>query len=321
MCIIGYLLIKTRIIIFTKPNNNILFYDSVNCIMSFQCRICHAINEPSLTFRFFGTTRATRKETYSLYKCSWCESLNAIDSVLFDQIYQDYPLKHQRYDFFTNCLFKSRLSLLKELGLKKEHSILDFGCGSGLFVKFLLEKGFQAKGYDPYNILFSDNTFRSQKFDYVISQDVFEHFDSPRDFISEVKTIVKESGKIVIGFPFSDYIDLKKSVDIVGVLHQPFHRFIPSKRGVLHFFEDSDLVVDQVLDRNYMDTIFPFANSVFLFHYFISGQGCLDIGFEPIKISHFIKNPWLLFWGLFGYFFKRKQFLLVSAKLKKTAIL
>src|SRR5258706_9868164 len=32
--------------------------------------------------------------------------------------------------------------------LKKNSNLLDFGCGSGLFVKFLLSKGYKAWGFD-----------------------------------------------------------------------------------------------------------------------------------------------------------------------------
>ena len=51
----------------------------------------------------------------------------------------------------------------------------------------------------------------------------------------------------------------------------------------------------------------PFANTMFLFHLFDSGDGLMDFAFEDIPASHFLRHPSLLFWGLFGRLFARRQ--------------
>ena len=46
---------------------------------------------------------------------------------------------------------------------------------------------------------------------------------------------------------------------------------------------------------------------MFLFHLFKSGDGMMDFAFGNIPAMHFIRHPALLFWGLFGRLFARRQ--------------
>lgn len=285
--------------------------------MSYQCRMCRNENEMLSSYPSHGATRSTYSKVYSFVRCFHCGSFNAIGEVNYNEIYKDYPLKNQRYDFFATKIFEKRLSYLIEFGLTKQHLVLDYGCGSGLFVRYMNERGFKAYGFDLYNPLFSSRSFPNQKFDFVIAQDVFEHFDDPQSFIEDAKSLIQYSGKIILGFPFADNANPESPIDLVGVMHQPFHRFIPSHKGLLSFFSQSDLSINKTIEKNYMDTLIPFVNTAFLYRYLLTDKGCLDIGFEPIRILHFLKNPLLIFWGFFGYFFQSKNFLIVSLSLKK----
>src|SRR5574343_713777 len=56
-------------------------------------------------------------------------------------------------------------------------TVLDYGCGKGLLVKALKEKGLDAKGYDPAVDEFSE---RPDPADLVICTDVLEHIEPER---------------------------------------------------------------------------------------------------------------------------------------------
>lgn len=277
------------------------------------CKVCKLESIEGLSVALFGTVREFVETKCTVWKCSRCESLNALEPVDYDKIYLQYPIQKQKYDFFAKTLFVNRLKILKEIGIEKHHLILDYGCGSGLFVKFMSQHGYNCFGYDPHNLKFNEQKVLTSKFDFILSQDVFEHVDNPYIFLQEIKSYLKEKGKLVIGSPFSDNVDLQNVVDQVGILHQPFHRFISSRKGIHKVFSESGLKVESIIEKSYLDTCMPFVNSAFLFRLFVSAGGILDIGFEPISIWHWIKNPSLLFWGFFGRFFVRSQNLLVVA--------
>lgn len=61
------------------------------------------------------------------------------------------------------------------------NSVLDYGCGKGGLVKYLLNKGVRAVGYDPYVFEWRD---RPEKQDMLVSTDLLEHI--PEDKLSEV---------------------------------------------------------------------------------------------------------------------------------------
>lgn len=90
--------------------------------------------------------------------------------------------------------------------------ILDFGCGEGALVEAFIEAGFDAWGCDvvlqcetarlrvirgePYRLPFDDATF-----DYVVSQQVFEHVKDYAAALSELRRVIKPGGVAINIFP------------------------------------------------------------------------------------------------------------------------
>jgi len=86
----------------------------------------------------------------------------------------------------------------------------------------------------------------------------------------------------------------------VGQLHQPFHRHILTGERLVSLMERRGFRVDRVVPRSYVETWFPFVNSVFLFNYMAATDGTVDSGFDPIRLRLILGSPKLLFYGLFG---------------------
>ncbi len=109
-------------------------------------------------------------------------------------------------------------SLDRYLGKAPKHTkLLDFGCGSGIFVEELEKAGFDAHGVDisdeavrfgalqgiknlsvidSHKINFSDNTF-----DVVLSMDVLEHLEDEEWALKEIERILKPNGIFVVMVP------------------------------------------------------------------------------------------------------------------------
>lgn len=90
------------------------------------------------------------------------------------------------------------VELGKQMGLKEQMNILDWGCGHGMLVRDLKDAGWpNSYGYDPYNPEF-DWSPTKDKFDLVLSVEVFEHFSFPFNEIHGIRRSLKVGGRVYI---------------------------------------------------------------------------------------------------------------------------
>lgn len=114
-------------------------------------------------------------------------------------------------------------------GFSKTHSLLDYGCGNGLFIDYLQEQGFSnSYGYDSYvpEDGFGDRTIlQNRTFDYILLQDVIEHVEDPKVLLNELDGLLSPGGCILIGTFNAANIDLDRPnvPDSYQEVHVPYH--------------------------------------------------------------------------------------------------
>ncbi|MGZ4852706.1 MAG: class I SAM-dependent methyltransferase [Halobacteriota archaeon] len=257
-------------------------------------------------------------ETFTVWRCAKCGSLHAQEPINPDRYYQNYAISRWRYDSVMKTILRKRTAILKRAGLKSGNTLLDYGCGSGHFVRYAREHGVRAEGYDPYSEEFKDASVLDHRYDFVTTQDVLEHVENPRVLVDNLKGYACPGGCIAIGTPNADSTDLRNSLDL-GVLHQPYHRHIASTAELQRMAVEGGWEVVQFRKGSFADTWVPFINTAFANRFVERSGGFIDDVIEsqsdPTSAREIIKkNPSLIFWGLFGSFFSRKTEMVVVAR-------
>lgn len=155
-------------------------------------------------------------------RCEYCKTYIAkthpnnkdVQKVLEDHAHTYILGVQESSDRRTDTL---RLSKINSY-FKSAQYILDYGCGSGRFVKFLHDNGYKAFGYDKsiiiqkylfvQNIQFykSVGEIPDNYFDVVTCFDVIEHTTKPLLLIRILKKKLKKRGILVISTPNSSSI-------------------------------------------------------------------------------------------------------------------
>ena len=250
--------------------------------------------------------RRFRDEQFEVWRCAGCGSIHAAQEVDLDHYYAGYPVHAGELNWMLEITYGNLLKRLVRSGLRKEHRILDYGCGMGLLVQYLRKRGYeQVVGYDPYGKAYADASVLSDRYDCVVSQDVIEHVPDPRELLRQFSELTRPDGIVAVGTPDASAIDLSAPEDYVHVLHQPYHRHILSHEVLCSSAEALGLRLDRYYDTMYNNTLFPSMNPRFVLHYVRAHDDCFDLVVEPPRMSLKLCGPATPFFMLFGYFFDR----------------
>ena len=264
------------------------------------CCICGYENTDPRDIKIHSNVREFAAEEFPVWRCRSCRSIHARDEMDLDEYYKHYPFFAQKLDWVLSGGYRRLLGRLKNAGLKRHHRIIDYGCGSGLLVKFLRRAGYNAVGYDPYSQQHGDPATLTHTYDVLIAQDVIEHAANPRQALKVLDSLAKPGGLIAIGTPNAAGIDFSHPQHI-HPLHQPYHRHI------FAFDALEKLVTDEFgwSLHKYHDTPYtnmPVISLPFMHHYMRAQDNTIDVLFDRLWRIKLWCNPKTYFMLIFGYF-------------------
>jgi SAM-dependent methyltransferase len=247
-----------------------------------------------------SNVRALHTRRFPVWRCPVCRSIHASDAVDLDEAYRSYPFFGQKLDFALRCAYRRLTRRLRRAGLRPGQRVLDFGCGSGLLVQYLREKGYDAVGYDPYSRDHGDLAPLAGQYDAVVAQDVIEHDEDPLAVLARLDGLSRPGAWIAIGTPDAAGIDLARAGAAVHALHQPYHRHILALPALL----DAGRRIGWGVERTYRT---PYTNmpvlSLPLLHYYMRCfDGTINVLFErPMNSMRLWLSPETVFYLIFGY--------------------
>jgi SAM-dependent methyltransferase len=269
------------------------------------CNVCGyqtAAPQPSEIGSVRGNTRRFLGRKFALWKCPQCASIHSLDPVDFEDIYRDYPVNRRKLDLFARGTYRNLLHRLRREGLQSGHSVLDYGCGNGIFLQFMRGEGFRdVTGYDPFVPEFAAPPAR--QFDCVVANDVIEHVADPRALVGECARLAKPGGLVYIGTADSEPVKMNNLEPHLMRLHQPFHRVVLTQASLARLAMEPGLKLLRAYRRSYMDRLVPFSNYRFLDEFNKALGHNMDRAFEPGAAKVMVRRPALWFWAFLGYFF------------------
>lgn len=283
------------------------------------CDVPGALSDTRDVVRVASNVRRFRHEHFTVWRCEHCRSLHAKEGVELGPYYTGYPLLNQRLDFFTRVGLRNRLKMLERGGLRRGQKVLDYGCGAGMFVRYLREAGYDVAGYDPYSPEFDDRAPLAMRFDALISQDVLEHAESPCAMLREWAGLLNDGGLLFVGTPNADEIDLRQPDLYSFEIHQPYHRHLLSERALVDTAAKAGFAPVAVDKRFDLDTWVPFNNLAFARAYVARLGGDLDAAFEPPQVGTVLRTPRLWFLGYFGRLLRSRGNLLYTMRKQAAA--
>lgn len=181
------------------------------------------------------TDHAVSKENFILCKCSNCELLFTNPRPTEDKIgpYYNFPEYYSHEDKaknLTQWIYQKvrNFSISKKVDfirrLKRKGKLLDYGCGTGEFLKAAKNKGWKISGIEPNekarnqaNLKLNEKVKNSieelnknSDYDIITLFHVLEHIHELRKTFKKIITHLKSDGYLIIAVPNADSWDGKK---------------------------------------------------------------------------------------------------------------
>lgn len=116
-------------------------------------------------------------------------------------------------------------------------------------------------------------SFKNESFDYIVSNEVFEHVNSPLSGLKECYRVLKKGGKMIITVPF--FLNKEHSITRAEILNNKLIQHLPevyhgnpiSEKGSLVFTDFGWDFLDLILSAGFSDTYIDFYKNIKLGHF------------------------------------------------------
>ncbi len=191
-----------------------------------ECPVCGGSN---ITNHKVVVDHSVSKESFVITICEGCQfqftNPRPIDKEIGKYYQSDNYISHSNksnspinllYKLARRFAIKSKLKLINAIAKNEKGRILDYGCGTGYFLRSMKKDGWNIVGIEPNakaRELAEANTgeeiqeditslnMKNKKFNVITLWHVLEHVHNLNETVATLKSMLKEKGKIIIAVP------------------------------------------------------------------------------------------------------------------------
>ena len=182
---------------------------------------------------------------------------------------EEYQSHHNQKKTFLNFIyntvkqrsFKRKESLFQNGTIQK--TVLDIGAGSGDFLAYCKDQGYHVTGTEPsetarqiakekgIDLFESIDGVLGKKFDVITMWHVLEHIPNLFEFLEQLKTLLKENGKLIVAVPNFKSYDAEYYQEFWAAYDVPRHLWHFSQKSIRNLFESVQMNVIKVHPMKY----------------------------------------------------------------------
>ena len=175
------------------------------------------------------------------------------------------------YKISRHFTLKWKLQLVNQHAAIKPQSILDYGCGTGMFLEYCKSKNLQIAGVEPSELarshaekntrqeIYADVKEIGNRFDAITLWHVLEHIADLHETIDALKTRLEQNGTMFIAVPNHKSLDAKKYQEHWAAYDVPRHLWHFSKDTMQKLMDKHQLklihVIPMRLDSYYVSLL------------------------------------------------------------------
>ncbi|WP_166386098.1 class I SAM-dependent methyltransferase [Polaribacter sp. 11A2H] len=166
------------------------------------------------------------------------------------------------YQSVKNITLKRKLALINSFKTEAKN-ILDVGAGTGDFLKICTSNNWNVFGVEPSvdarRIAKEKGVFleeelldiQNKKFDVITLWHVLEHVEKLSDYISKLKELLSENGRLIIAVPNHKSDDAKYYKEYWAAFDVPRHIWHFSQNSIQKIFSEDNMEVEKILPMKF----------------------------------------------------------------------
>jgi 2-polyprenyl-3-methyl-5-hydroxy-6-metoxy-1,4-benzoquinol methylase len=167
------------------------------------------------------------------------------------------------YQFVKKININHKLNLINSLP-KEEKKLLDVGCGTGDFLAACKKNGYQISGVEPNDrankiaikkteeYVFKNLVdINESKFDVITLWHVLEHVPNLKDYIIQIKSLLKPNGILIIAVPNFKSFDANYYKQYWAAFDVPRHLWHFSKKSIQTIFSKHQINLIKILPMKF----------------------------------------------------------------------
>ena len=166
------------------------------------------------------------------------------------------------YQVVKNHTLKQKLILLNSFKSSSK-SVLDFGAGTGDFLKICKNNNWQVLGIEPSaearenavkkGVHLKENLLdvTNQKFDVITLWHVLEHVENLKSTIKALKSLLQPEGRIVVAVPNYKSYDAEFYKEHWAAYDVPRHLWHFSQKAIRKLFLEAEMIVEETLPMKF----------------------------------------------------------------------